>query len=43
MEIWDKSNNLAENRSIINEIPELDNIRQQYYDEYIQRKKIKQD
>ena len=43
MEIWDKSNNLAENHSIINEISELDNIRQQYYDEYIQRKKIKQD
>ena len=43
MGIWDKSNNFSENNSIINEIPELDNIRQQYYDEYVQRKKLKQD
>jgi hypothetical protein len=39
MKVWDKSNTSVENNVIINKITELDNIRQQYYDEYIQRKK----
>jgi len=43
MKVWDESNNSAENYPIINERTQLDNIRQQYYDEYTQRKKIKQD
>ena len=43
MKVWDESNTSVENNSIINEATELENIRQQYYDEYIQRKKLKQD
>ena len=44
MKVWDESNTSIENHTIINEKTELlDNIRQQYYDEYIQRKKTKQD
>ena len=41
MKVWDESNNFTKNHSIIDENTELNNIRQHYYDEYIQRKQIK--